>query len=164
MVNLISLVGVWMGLNSHSLSPTVKQYALVFVAGNFMYIASDIWKNLFHNKKNVVNLLELIGLLLGVYLTLGHTHWWCISIVIYIWLQMWSAKFILSKLTNIFNLVKWTGNWSSLGYLNYSILVILLIINGMLLFPLSCRRRSILRWNPRQKVEKNQSQPRSTSY
>lgn len=74
LVNLISLVGVWMGLNSHSLSPTVKQYALVFVAGNFMYIASDIWKNLFHNKKNIVNVLELIGLLLGVYLTLGHTH------------------------------------------------------------------------------------------
>jgi hypothetical protein len=63
-----------MGLNSHSLSPGTKQYALVFVAGNFMYIASDIWKNLFHNRKNIVNGLELVGLLLGVYLTLGHNH------------------------------------------------------------------------------------------
>jgi zinc transporter ZupT len=74
LVNLISLVGVWMGLNSHGLSPKVKQYCLVFVAGNFMYIASDIWKNLFHNRSQLVNLLELVGLVYGVYMTLGHTH------------------------------------------------------------------------------------------
>lgn len=54
-VNLISLVGVWLGLNSHGLSAVAKQYILVFVAGNFMYIASDIWKNLFHHKGLIVN-------------------------------------------------------------------------------------------------------------
>jgi len=69
-VNLISLVGVYMGLNSNDLSPGAKQYALVFVAGNFMYIASDIWKNLFHHRSLWVNSLEMIGLLAGVTLTL----------------------------------------------------------------------------------------------
>lgn len=73
-VNLISLVGVYLGLTSHSLSPTTKQYALVFVAGNFLYIASDIWKNLFHHRNFFVNLLEMVGLLGGIGLTLGHQH------------------------------------------------------------------------------------------
>jgi hypothetical protein len=63
-----------MGLNSHDLSPVYKQYALVFVAGNFMYIASDIWKNLFQNRSLWVNSLEMIGLVLGVILTLDHQH------------------------------------------------------------------------------------------
>jgi len=56
-VNLISLVGVYLGLTSHDLSPTTKQYALVFVAGNFMYIASDIWKNLLHHHNILINIL-----------------------------------------------------------------------------------------------------------
>lgn len=73
-VNLISLVGVYMGLNSHDLSPGAKQYVLVFVAGNFIYIASDIWKNLFQHRSLWVNGLEMIGLLLGVALTLEHNH------------------------------------------------------------------------------------------
>jgi len=46
-----------MGLNSNDLSPRVKQYALVFIAGNFLYIASDIWKNLFHHRKLYLNAL-----------------------------------------------------------------------------------------------------------
>lgn len=73
-VNLISLVGVWLGLNSHGLSPVVKQYILVFVAGNFMYIASDIWKNLFHHKGWFPNMLEIFGLGIGVWLALDHDH------------------------------------------------------------------------------------------
>lgn len=56
-VNMISLVGVWLGLNSHGLSDIVKQYILVFVAGNFLYIASDIWKHLFNHKRFYVNVL-----------------------------------------------------------------------------------------------------------
>jgi zinc transporter ZupT len=69
-VNLISLLGVLMGLYSNDLSPETKQYALVFVAGNFIYIASDIWKNLFRHTSLWVNALEMVGLLLGVALTL----------------------------------------------------------------------------------------------
>lgn len=74
-VNLISLVGVWLGLNSHGIPDTVKQYILVFVAGNFLYIASDIWRNIFNHKRFYVNVLEMIGLGVGVFLTLGdHSH------------------------------------------------------------------------------------------
>lgn len=73
-VNLISLVGVYLGLNSHNLSFKTRQYVLVFVAGNFMYIASDIWKNLFRHHRWVINLLEAVGLLTGVYLAMGHNH------------------------------------------------------------------------------------------
>jgi len=76
-VNMISLVGVWLGLNSHGLSDIAKQYILVFVAGNFLYIASDIWKHLFSNKRFFVNVLEMIGLVVGVYIAMGgcdHGH------------------------------------------------------------------------------------------
>lgn len=71
-VNMISLVGVYLGLNSHGLPPLVKQYMLVFVAGNFLYIASDIWKNLFYHKSFWLNLLEMMGLVGGVLMTLDH--------------------------------------------------------------------------------------------
>jgi zinc transporter ZupT len=57
LVNLISLVGVYIGLNSQGISFRTRQYALVFVAGNFLYIASDIWRNLFHNQRSFVSLL-----------------------------------------------------------------------------------------------------------
>ena len=70
-VNLISLFGVWLGLNSHQLPVVIKHYILVFVAGNFLYIASDIWKGCFHHKKMTLNMLELAGLGLGVILALG---------------------------------------------------------------------------------------------
>lgn len=73
-VNLISLVGVYLGLNSNNLSSKTRQYVLVFVAGNFMYIASDIWKNLFRHRRWLINLLEACGLLTGVYLAMGHNH------------------------------------------------------------------------------------------
>ena len=56
-VNLISLVGVWLGLNSQTLSDVAKQYILVFVAGNFLYIAADIWRHLLLNKKFYINAL-----------------------------------------------------------------------------------------------------------
>jgi zinc transporter ZupT len=74
-VNLISLVGVWLGLNAHVIPDVTKQYILVFVAGNFLYIASDIWKHLFNNKRFYVNLLEMLGLICGVMLTMAdHSH------------------------------------------------------------------------------------------
>ena len=73
LVNMISLVGVWLGLNAHSLPDRLKQYILVFVAGNFLYIASDIWKHLFNNKNHLINLLEMAGLVGGVLVSL-HSH------------------------------------------------------------------------------------------
>lgn len=73
-VNLVSLVGVYAGLNAHAIPDVAKQYILVFVAGNFMYIASDIWKNLFRQKRTIVNVLEMVGLLGGIWMTLGHEH------------------------------------------------------------------------------------------
>jgi len=69
-VNMISLVGVYLGLNSHNLSPTLREYSLVFVAGNFVYIASDIWRNLLRNNHIKTNLLEIVGLGVGIWLSL----------------------------------------------------------------------------------------------
>lgn len=74
LVNLISLVGVYMGLNSHSISFRTRQYMLVFVAGNFIYIASDIWRNLFRHSHFLVNFLEFAGLIGGVWVTMAHDH------------------------------------------------------------------------------------------
>lgn len=41
---------------------------MVAVAGNFVYVAADIWRNLFKNKENkiVLNALEFLGFSLGV--------------------------------------------------------------------------------------------------
>jgi zinc and cadmium transporter len=74
LVNMISLVGVYLGLNSQGLSSVTRQYMLVFVCGNFLYIASDIWRNLFRHSNPLVNLLEGVGLIYGVFITLGHDH------------------------------------------------------------------------------------------
>lgn len=54
-VNFVSLIGVLIGLAVTSLSETTKMYVLVFVAGNFIYIAADIWKNLFKNTSFIRN-------------------------------------------------------------------------------------------------------------
>lgn len=48
-VNLTALVGVLIGLAITELSDVAKVYILVFVAGNFIFIAADIWKHLFKN-------------------------------------------------------------------------------------------------------------------
>jgi zinc transporter ZupT len=72
-VNCISIVGVILGLNSMVIPPTIKQYILVFVGGNFMYIAADIWKNLFRQKSGILNILEILGFAVGVYVSLGDT-------------------------------------------------------------------------------------------
>jgi len=57
---------------------------LIFVAGNFIFIAADIWKNLFKNRGFVKNLIEFAGFGVGIaamYLILllesdaeGHDH------------------------------------------------------------------------------------------
>ena len=73
-VNLVSLVGVVLGLSSQALSPVFKQYYLVFVGGNFLYIASDIWRNLLRDNNLTTNILELAGLAVGVGISFGHSH------------------------------------------------------------------------------------------
>ena len=49
-INLISIIGALIGLGATHLDDTVKIYLLVFVGGNFIYIAADIWRHLFKNK------------------------------------------------------------------------------------------------------------------
>lgn len=49
-INLISIVGVLIGLAVVNLHEAVKAYIMVFVAGNFLYIGADIWRNIFKNK------------------------------------------------------------------------------------------------------------------
>ena len=56
-VNLVSLVGVFIGLAITDLDNVAKTYVLVFVAGNFIFIAADIWRNLFKNSGFIKNLI-----------------------------------------------------------------------------------------------------------
>lgn len=65
-VNLTSLIGVFVGLAITNLDEITKIYILIFVAGNFIYIAADIWKHLFKNSTFFKNLLEFIGFGVGV--------------------------------------------------------------------------------------------------
>ena len=48
-VNFIALIGVLIGLGITTASEVAQTYIMVFVAGNFMFIAADIWRNLFKN-------------------------------------------------------------------------------------------------------------------
>jgi len=65
-VNLTSLLGVFIGLAITDLNDETKTYILVFVAGNFMFIAADIWKHLFKNQGIIKNFIEFIGFGVGV--------------------------------------------------------------------------------------------------
>lgn len=68
-INFFSLIGVIIGLAVHSLNQAAKTYIMVFVAANFLYVAADIWKNMFKNKGDHVkakNLLEFGGFAIGV--------------------------------------------------------------------------------------------------
>jgi zinc transporter ZupT len=49
-VNFVSLIGVFIGLAVVNLSEVAQTYIMVFVAGNFIYIASDIWQHILKNK------------------------------------------------------------------------------------------------------------------
>ena len=56
-VNLLALLGVIVGLAVADVSELAQMYILVAVAANFIYIAADIWKNMFKNEgvwRNVV--------------------------------------------------------------------------------------------------------------
>lgn len=65
-VNLTSLIGVFIGLAITDLDEITKTYVLVFVAGNFIYIAADIWRNLFKNRGFVKNFIEFSGFGVGI--------------------------------------------------------------------------------------------------
>lgn len=68
-VNVVSLAGVIIGLAIINVDNLVKTYIMVFVAGNFFYIAADIWRNLFKNKGEMaicMNIVELIGAGVGI--------------------------------------------------------------------------------------------------
>ena len=56
-VNLTSLIGVLAGVGLGSISEAVQIYILSFVAGNFIYIGADIWRNLLKNKDACTNIL-----------------------------------------------------------------------------------------------------------
>jgi hypothetical protein len=59
-------VGLFIGLMITELNEVATNYVLIFVAGNFIFIAADIWRNLFRNKKLWKNLVELGGIVIGV--------------------------------------------------------------------------------------------------
>lgn len=47
---MISLLGVLIGLAVVNFDDVAKSYTMVFVAGNFLFIGADIWRNMFKNK------------------------------------------------------------------------------------------------------------------
>lgn len=65
-VNFTSLIGALVGVALGSISDAVQIYILSFVAGNFMYIGADIWRNLFRTNKSCDNILEFASFVLGV--------------------------------------------------------------------------------------------------
>jgi zinc and cadmium transporter len=64
-INLISIIGAIIGLAVVGTSEEVQTYIMVFVAGNFMYIAADIWRHLF-KAKWLGNLMQQIFFAIGV--------------------------------------------------------------------------------------------------
>lgn len=68
-INFVSLIGVIIGLAIVNVDEAAKNYVMVFVAGNFMYIAADIWQNIFKNKGHhakIKNAIEFIGAAIGI--------------------------------------------------------------------------------------------------
>jgi len=62
----MSLFGVLAGLGLGGIDEAALNYVLVFVAGNFIYIGSDIWKHLLRNKNVALNILEAVVFSIGV--------------------------------------------------------------------------------------------------
>ena len=65
-VNFMSLFGVFAGLGLGQIDDATQNYVLVFVAGNFIYIGSDIWRHLLNNKSFLLNLGEILMFSVGV--------------------------------------------------------------------------------------------------
>jgi zinc transporter ZupT len=62
----VSLFGVLLGLGLGSISEAAEIYIMSFVAGNFIYIGADIWRNLLKNKNALGNVLEFLSFCIGV--------------------------------------------------------------------------------------------------
>ena len=65
-INITALVGVILGLGLGEIGEVVQIYILTFVAGNFIYIGADIWRNLMKKKSACLNILEFLSFCLGV--------------------------------------------------------------------------------------------------
>jgi zinc transporter ZupT len=65
-INFMSLFGVLAGLGLGGIDDAAQNYVMVFVAGNFIYIGSDIWKHLLRNKNLLMNIIEGIAFSVGV--------------------------------------------------------------------------------------------------
>lgn len=65
-INFTALVGVFPGLILGGLSKEIKNYIMIFVAGNFIYIGADIWRHLLRNKSCLHNFMELVMFFVGV--------------------------------------------------------------------------------------------------
>lgn len=76
-VNFISIIGVIIGLAVVNIDDIAKTYIMVFVAGNFVYIAADIWQNLFKGKGDnpkCNNFVEFVGAGIGIGAMFGLTY------------------------------------------------------------------------------------------
>ena len=66
LINFMSLAGLFPGLALGGLNSGVQNYIMTFVAGNFIYVGADIWRNLLKNSKFYENLIELGMFFMGV--------------------------------------------------------------------------------------------------
>lgn len=76
-INFMSMIGVIIGLAVVNIDDIAKTYIMVFVAGNFVYIAADIWQNLFKGKgerAKCQNLVEFVGAGIGIGAMFGLTY------------------------------------------------------------------------------------------
>lgn len=65
-INFMSLAGLFPGLALGGISKSSQNYIMTFVAGNFIYVGADIWRNLLRNKSLLQNVMELTMFFLGV--------------------------------------------------------------------------------------------------
>lgn len=56
-INFMSLAGLFPGLALGGISQKAQNYVMTFVAGNFIYIGADIWRNLLKNRSNCQNIV-----------------------------------------------------------------------------------------------------------
>ena len=66
LVNVSCFIGVLIGMGVGQTSDVTFNYILSFVAGNFIYIGSDIWRKLMKQDSFCLNLLEFFSVSLGI--------------------------------------------------------------------------------------------------
>lgn len=65
-VNFMSLAGLFPGLALGGMNKASQNYIMTFVAGNFIYVGADIWRNILRNKSFLHNSMELAMFFFGV--------------------------------------------------------------------------------------------------